>query len=137
MFTAKVGFTVFVAAMLGIFAFCFWPSTNNSPSLKTPMNLSGSWHESSNDSPVSMSAEVTDGHIQIFMSSDLANGILYWDGTFDVKNDSPNSFNVVSTVDEHGLSQDSVKTFTYKNGELTYPFSMMGKSYMIRLIRGE
>lgn len=137
MFTVKVGFVVFVAAVLGIFAFCFWPSTNSSPNLKTPTNLSGSWHDNSNDSPVNMVAEVTDDHIQIFMSSDLANGVLYWDGTFDVKNDSRSSFSVVSTVNEHGLSQDSVKTFIYKNGELTYPFSMMGKSYMIRLIRGE
>lgn len=126
--------------IIGIVALIFTVSgTNNDVSLssKAPVNLSGSWHQSSNDSPVNMTADVENDHIQILMSSDLASGILYWDGTFDSHENSSDSFKVDSVSTEQALSQAINKTFTYKNGELTYPFTMLGKSYVIHLVRGE
>lgn len=127
--------------VVGIVALIFTVSGANNSRVslnsKAPVNLSGSWHQSSNDAPVTMTAEVDGNHIQILMSSDLAGGILYWDGTFDTQGNSSDSFEVTSTADEKALSQATTKKFTYKNGELNYNFSMLGKTYMIRLARGE
>lgn len=134
----KPAFYVFCAAVAAIFAFCFWGNgTDGEHTIHiTPATLNGTWHQSSDDSsPVNMTAEITDNHIRIMMDSNTISG-LYWDGTFE-SNPVATTFEVASATDSNELSQDSVKTFTYKNGELSYPFSMMGKTYTIRLIRGE
>lgn len=132
------------AFLIGIVALIFVVSgANNSNgdsltlSTKAPVNLSGSWHDRSNSLPVNMVAEIDGNHIQILMSSDLANGILYWDGTFDTHENTSDSFRVVSNMDEQGLSQQTTKTFTYKNGDLSYDFTMLGKDYTVHLSRGE
>jgi hypothetical protein len=131
-------FVVGIVAMMFVISGAGGSSKDTvSLSTKAPVNLSGSWHQSSNDAPVTMTAEIDGDHIQILMSSDLANGILYWDGTFDTHQNTADSFKVVSTADEKALSTATIKTFTYSNDELSYDFTMLGKDYTIHMARGE
>lgn len=103
---------------------------------KAPIDLTGSWHEALTDTiATNMTADVSDGHIQIMMYSDVVNG-LYWDGSFKAKQ-TTSTFDVVSVADSDALSQDPTKTFTYKNGILSYDFTMLGQSHTIHLSRGE
>lgn len=100
------------------------------------VNMNGSWHQTPQDNtPVNMVADIENNQIQIKM---VSNGtrLLYWDGTFDAYNRT-GSFQVVSMPTEQGLSQSKSKTFYYKNGELSYDFTMLGKSYTVHLSRGE
>lgn len=134
MINAKLGFGVFVLAVIAIFAFCF--STFGESGSKTPTSLTGTWHQSPNDrTPMNMVAEVTPNHIQIMMHSNVVSG-LYWDGTFETEKIS-NQHKIVSISDDQELSQDSLKTFTYANGEISYEFSMLGKTYTVHMSRGE
>lgn len=99
-------------------------------------NLNGSWHQTSQDNtPVNMIADIENNHIQIMMSGNSVD-LLYWSGTFDTYNRT-GSFHVISTATEAALSQATSKTFVYKDGELSYDFTMLGKNYTIHMARGE
>lgn len=126
-----------ISACIVITLACFFAfSGGSSASQNVSVNLNGTWHQSSNDtSPVDMTADVVDGHIEIFMASSVVDG-LYWSGTF-VSDINSNPATVVSVADKDELSQDPTKTFTYKNGELSYSFTMLGVTDTIHLSRGE
>lgn len=135
--TASFSFLFVIGIVALIFTIAGANNSSVSLSSNAPVNLSGSWHQSNNDAPVTMTAEVDGNHIQILMSSDLGGGILYWDGTFDTQGNTSNSFKVTSTADEKALSQATTKTFTYKNGELDFTFTVLKKDYAIHMARGE
>ena len=124
-------------AFLIVFAGFKANGADATPSKSSVVDLTGSWHQDPTDAtPVNMTAQVLPNHIQIMLASDATNG-LYWDGTFDTSPYNSNSFKLTSTSDETALSQDQFKTFTYKNGVISYEFSMLGKNYTVHLIQGE
>lgn len=113
-------------------------SSNSSSRIIAPNNMIGHWHQVKIDDPsMSMSAEITDGGILITLRLGDKTGT-YWDGTFDTKNTS-NKFTTLSIGNKEALdsslfgSLDSSKMFAYKNGDLSYKFSIAGVSSIIHL----
>lgn len=102
-------------------------------------SLIGSWHEVSSDkTQTDMIAEISADHIDVSIN---LGGVtdLYWTGTFNTDQTS-NSFSVTSVVlpnAEDHLSQDVTKAFNYKNGVLSYQFTVLGVTNTIHLSRGE
>jgi hypothetical protein len=93
-----------------------------------PVTMVGSWNQTSGMSGVTMTATVTpEGTISISM-----NGEAYWAGSFKTTSAS----SITSTADgEPQMSQDSTKNFTYNNGDLSFPFSILGQTATIHLQR--
>lgn len=130
--------TFAIALFIGFAGFKANADTRNTTvTFSAPIDLSGTWHQTPNDSALTnMTAEITPNHIQIMLYSDVVNGS-YWDGTFDTSNVKTDSFKVTSISIESTLSQDKTKIFTYQNGILSYEFKMLGKAYIVHLSRGE
>lgn len=116
-----------------LIGFCLTGCASDGHAKPPVVNMNGDWHQSDSDS-TQMSAKIFDGHIEITMHSGIVNG-LYWGGSFDTKNASGRSFDITSTADETGLSQNTTKIFTYKDGQLSYEFTMLGKTRLIHLTR--
>lgn len=93
-----------------------------------PVSMVGSWDQTSGMNDVTMAATVTpDGTISILM-----NGEPYWAGSFK----TTSAASIVSKADgQPQLSQDSVKTFTYNNGDLSFQFSILGQTATVHLQR--
>lgn len=106
----------------------------------------GDWEQTnSEDTGVRMSASVNaNDTIQIRMLSRDSSGI-YWMGSFQVSDKDPDEpFELESKADPDAQkwmqeslfgSQDTSKIFAYKNGEITYDFTMMGVTSTIRLTK--
>lgn len=107
-----------------------------------PVDVSGHWHQSQSGIPGAvMDAYISDGKIRINVTmSESTNGI-YWQGTFDPTTAVVKKFSVTSIGDTAAMavsmyaSQDSTKTFTYDNGDLSFPYSIMGVSTVVHLTR--
>lgn len=125
-----------MAAVLFMALLLIKPTAANT-SMRYPVDLSGTWHQTTADhSKMNMVAEITDDHIQITMYMNDFHG-LYWDGSFDTSKSTTNSFKITSVSEEQVLSQDKTKIFTYKNGELSYQFTMLGQTNTVHLSKGE
>lgn len=101
-------------------------------------SLVGDWHQIGTGIPsTTMTATITEGAIQITLSMGDTSGI-YWLGTFTDWNTS-NSFTTISLGDQDAMaldifaSVDTVKTFTYENGDLSYEFSILGNTTTVHL----
>jgi hypothetical protein len=121
--------------------------TSSASDAKHPSNrvITGDYHQTANGVKGDiMSATVKDGKITVDMLLDpgtegdsKAEGT-YWDGSFDTSNTS-DSFTVVSDANLAMLntsvlgSQDDTKTFDYKNGDLSFPFEMLGIKTTVHL----
>lgn len=106
-----------------------------------PVSLNGTWTQSSSGIPdIKMTASVSDDRISITMNTGSDSGT-YWVGSFDTLLTKSQSFTVTSAGDVSAMesdllaSQDSSKVFTYKNGDLSFPFSIMGVSTTVHLQR--
>jgi len=103
-------------------------------------SLEGIWTTPSNDSVV-MTAEIKQNMITIMWGSkdDKSFSSLYWRGSFLY----PAQFDDGTTVLSHGDvepmkaslmgSQDTAKTFTYKDGKLSFKFTAMGVTRALQL----
>lgn len=70
---------------------------------------------------------------------------VYWMGSFQVSDKNPDeAFAIESNADPDAQkwmreslfgSQDSTKIFAYKNGEISYDFTMMGVTSTVRLVK--
>ncbi|QAY17165.1 hypothetical protein SEA_MADAMATO_47 [Streptomyces phage Madamato] len=108
--------------------------------------LVGDWEQSNTEETgVRMSASVnSDDSIQIRMLSRDSSGI-YWMGSFQISDKSPDdAFKIESKADPDAQkwmresifgSQDTTKIFAYKNGEISYDFTMMGVTSTVRLVK--
>jgi hypothetical protein len=99
-----------------------------------PKSVDGMWKS---DSPV-MTAHISHGAIQIyFVNGDTKS--LYWKGTFNTS--ASDGSHILSKGDTETMdsslmaSEDSTKKFVYKNGELSFPFSILGTSKTVKLER--
>ncbi len=87
-----------------------------------------------------MVAEITKGEIEIHV--DTRDGkYLYWAGEFDSEKDPLSDFVYVSKgytdiMDGSFFgSQSATKTFKYKDGVLSYEFTMMGSTTTVDLVK--
>lgn len=103
----------------------------------SPVTLDGKWEQTSGMNGVVMTATIADGKIQIDMAMSNVSG-LYWAGTFDANSAS---ITIVSKADTNALADDMLaseatsKTFTYKDGDLSYQFSILGMTSTVHLSR--
>ncbi|AVD99471.1 lipoprotein [Streptomyces phage Bing] len=114
-------------------------SHDNSAEKNIPTSLVGEWYQvNANDGDMLAKASINPGSIQINLDSRDTSRI-YWLGTFDGEKDPSTDFTVVSKGDSDAMemslfgSRDKNKSFTYKDGELSYKFTMQGMTSTIRL----
>jgi hypothetical protein len=122
------------------------PSTYTKPIPAKPVSLVGTWHQTKGMPGVTMTADVSGDGIQINMHFDRDNvGGIFWAGSFDTSDKTGQSFTVTSLPDPDAQkalagslfgSSEKTKKFTYKDGELTYEFSMMGVESIVHMSRG-
>lgn len=120
------------------------PYTKSIPA--KPVSLVGNWHQTKGMPGVTMTAEISGDSIQINMHFDRDNiGGIFWMGSFDTS-DKTGSFTVTSIPDPDAqkvlagsmlASSEKTKKFTYKDGDLSYEFSMMGVESTVHLSRGK
>ena len=138
-------FTAFVLA--GVLAFILTGCGEKHPVVPamkwdTPaaVSLEGHWHQTQSDMPnVIMDADISNGSILIRMDWVSHGSGVYWAGTFD---STYSGSHQVSSVDSDLLSgsifasRDDSKEFTYQDGELSYYFTMLGRTTTVRLAKG-
>jgi hypothetical protein len=109
----------------------------------SPVSLAGEWKQSSSGIPnVVMTAEISGDSIKIFMKMSDTAGV-FWMGSFNTSHETSQSFTVNSVGNVEAMkydlyaSSEKTKTFTYKDGDLSYQFSIMGVSTIVHLSRGD
>jgi hypothetical protein len=107
----------------------------------TMVDMNGTWTQTSSGfSTINMTATINDGEISIDMSNGNLSG-LYWKGTFPVSSIMSNGFTTTSVGDVAAMnssmlaSLDKTKTFSYKDGDLSYSFSMLGMTTTVHMKR--
>jgi len=118
-------------------------AANENPK-KSPVSMVGDWVQSNTEGGVQATATISDvGSIQINLKTRDSSNI-YWMGSFDTPKDAAGEFEVVSLADPDAQkvmgsslfgSQDKSKKFAYRNGELSYEFTMMGTTKKVLLTK--
>lgn len=111
-------------------------SSQFQPFDKLPPSFDGHWVTVNPTDDGNFEATISNDHIEILFAgtADDDTTALYWDGTFPTSSDKIVSQGNVKKMSNALLaSQDKTKTFVYKDGELSFPFSMMGVSSTIHL----
>jgi len=115
-----------------------------SPRTVSLTSLVGDWEQTNSETTgVRMAASVNaDDTIQIRMLSRDSSGI-YWMGSFRASDKNPDAaFTIKSKADPDAQklmresmfgSQDTSKIFAYKNGEISYEFTMAGVTSTVQL----
>jgi hypothetical protein len=133
-------FKKFLALLSLLFFVTACGNAHETPKAATPTDLIGHWHQTKGMHDETMDADITSDTIRIHLTMGDSTGV-YWIGSFD-----PNraiSGAVISLGDTDAMStqlyasNEKTKTFTYKNGDLSYEFSIMGISSTIHLSHGE
>ena len=112
-----------------------------------PVSLVGDWHQTKGMPGVTMRAAISGDSIQVNLKFDRDNmGGIFWMGSFDTSDQRSQSFTVTSLVDPDGqkvldsslfATSEHKKKFTYKDGDLSFEFSMMGVESTVHLARGK
>lgn len=104
--------------------------SNDNTSVSAPTSLTGDWHQVANGiDGMYMTATVYPGQIQIWLRSRTDTEI-YWMGSFSSEKSPLSSFKTVSLGDQDAMafslfgSGDETKTFQYKNGVISFKFSV-------------
>lgn len=107
-----------------------------------PVTLDGKWHQVEGLKGTYMTATVYGGSIQIDMSSRDASYI-YWLGTFDTDKSTSKPFETISLGDTDAMalsifgSNSKTKTFSYKDGIISYEFTMLGSTTTVKLAKNK
>lgn len=117
--------------------------TTGNKVVNAPTNLLGEWHQTKSGIPdIVMDASINPNSIQINMTPQgSTNSSIYWLGTFDTSKNSADSFDTTSLGDQDAMqgsifaSLDDRKLFTYKNGDLSFKFTMMGTTTTVHLAK--
>lgn len=130
-----------LAVVTSIFVLTACGGSHDNSATSVPASLIGEWRQiNAKDVGVMMVASVKPGSIQIDMESRDSTSI-YWLGTFDSDKNTAEEFEVVSQGDTDAMtlsifgSQDKTKSFVYKDGEISYKFTMAGTTSTIRLAK--
>lgn len=134
-----------LAAVVITLVFTVFHGTSSAATLDPrvgPVDVSGNWHQTKSGIPGAvMDAHISDGKIRIDVTMSGSTNGMYWQGTFDTATEVVKKFSVTSIGDTSAMadsmyaSQDSAKTFTYDNGDLSFPYSIMGVSTVVHLTR--
>lgn len=127
-------------ALIPVLSACGGSAGASGTSHTTPKTLVGRWVQSNDlDNDVIMKATVSKGNtIQVNMQARDSTSI-YWLGSFKSNKNPRSSFNVISRGDQDAMSMsifgsvDSTKRFKYKNGDLSFEFSMLGTTSTVHL----
>jgi hypothetical protein len=100
--------------------------------------LTGHWHMTKSGIPdAKMAASIADDKILVTLTMGDTTGI-FWDGTFDTTQTSA-VFKTTSLGDQAAMaaqlyaSSEKSKVFTYKDGDLSFQFSIMGVSTIVHM----
>lgn len=139
----KFRILIFVALIVGVFAALTGATLLDAHSKGNassgPVVMTGTWTQTSGISDITMTATITNDRIDVKMDTGDTSGD-YWVGSFKSSNRST-SFTVQSTADTSAMefdilaSQDANKTFTYNDGDLSFPMSIMGVSTIVHMTR--
>lgn len=117
--------------------------SSSSPTEETPkpVDLAGTWKQTNSNSEDSyQAATVTGDTIEIQWVAPDAKS-LYWSGTVEVPQDGSTDFTWDSVNDKTKTdksimaSGDDTKTFTYKDGELSYEVTALGTTMTVRMAK--
>lgn len=129
------------AACLSIFAMTACGSANASDG-PVPKTFAGDWHQvKSGLSGFYMTAEISAGSIQIDLKTRDNTKGHFWLGTFEGDRSTAKPSTFVSVGDQDAMSleifasSEKTKKFTYKNGRLSYQFSIMGAETTVYLAK--
>lgn len=109
------------------------------------VNLDGTWVQVNNASEDSYQEAVISGNsITVnWVTADTDTKALYWAGTVEIPEDTGNSFSWNSQNDTEQTqnaimaSSDETKTFTYKDGKISYDVSAMGMTQTVKLEKAD
>lgn len=113
-------------------------SSCGSKSVSAPVSFDGTW-ESTGD--VKMVATIHGDNIKIDWVMDEATTGLYWLGTFPTPESKLGKLSIASVGDVQAMdysivgSKNTAKIFTYKNGALSFEFTVMGTTSRISLTK--
>jgi hypothetical protein len=105
---------------------------------KNPSSLIGEWHQVNKNPDGYMTASIDGDSIQVNLRGRDSSAI-FWLGTFAGTHRPVGKFKVVSLRDQDATkyniasSPDKTKTFTYKNGDLSFDFSTLGSTTTVHL----
>lgn len=121
-------------------------ATESKESAKTeesaePVSLVGEWKSTDNKSEDTyQTATITDNSIAVYWIMDGGETkSLYWAGSFTAPKDGEKEFTIESKNDKEQTgsallaSSDDIKTFTYKNNQISYEVSAMGTTKTVKL----
>ncbi len=104
-----------------------------------PVDLTGEWKQTNLNSEDSFqTATITGDTIEVYWNAPDMKA-LYWAGTVEVPEDGSTSFSWESVNDSAKTeasmmaSEDPTKTFTVKDGEISYEVTAMGTTVTVRL----
>lgn len=120
------------------------PSGNDESNTLTVLDLIGGWKQKNSKSDTSHQiAMIDDGTIEVYWKADDNTTSLYWAGTYiepasETNEYSWDSVNDKSRTDTALLaSGDDTKTFTHKDGIISYSVSAMGVTTTVELERSD
>ena len=107
------------------------------------VDLTGNWAQKDMEGSDSFVAGyISDGVVEIFLMSEKGSkGSLYWSGTYvpQTTPGTPYTWDSVNDRDRTGQaeigSDSDTKTFSYENGELTLPVTMLGQTTVVTMVR--
>ncbi len=109
----------------------------------SPPELIGSWKQTnSNSEDTWQAAEISDSTIEVYWISDKGETkALYWAGTFSAPETADEPYTWESENDKNKTdtallaSGDDTKSFTYKNGEISYEVTAFGVTQTVHLAK--
>ena len=128
------------AIIVAIFALVACGNTHatSTSSKKNSISMVGQWTQINTNSAGWMTASISGDSIQVNLVGRDSSSI-FWMGTFNGTHKYAGSFKVTSIGDQDAMkwaimaSSEKTKTFSYKNGVLSYQFSMGGSSTIVHL----
>ena len=107
------------------------------------VDLTGNWAQKDMEGSDSyVAGYISDGVVEIFLMSEKGSkGSLYWSGTYvpQTTPGTPYTWDSVNDRDRTGQaeigSDSDTKTFSYENGELTLPVTMLGQTTVVTMVR--
>lgn len=128
----KLYLTIFATAIALVAGLTYFVVDNADASTdNNPSSLIGDWRQTnSSDTGTGFTAEISAGGIQINYPMRDGSGGIFWLGTFDGDHNPSGVFEIKSLGDQDAMaldllaSSEKTKPFTYKNGDLSFGFSV-------------
>ena len=152
-FLQYLGLVILMPALLISFVACgkseetesVSTDSSDSAEVEEPLDLTGSWAQKGKEGEDAFQAGfIKDGMIELFWVSDGGDThMLYWSGTYEAPTTTDDEYTWDSVNDKTKTdtallaSGDDTKTFSYKNGEISYEASALGETATITLVKSD